>query len=60
MTTLTLFTTGHDDPLAQVIVHQTTVEVILGRGAYVGTHFKPYELDQLIQLLLQAREKAKG
>lgn len=60
MTTFNLYTTGHDDPLAQVHVSETTIEVILGHGAYVGTHFKPAELDQLILVLQQARAKAAG
>lgn len=58
MTTFNLFTTGRACPLAQVHVNETTIEVILGHGAYVGTHFKPAELDQLIQALKQSREKA--
>lgn len=60
MTTFNLFATGRDDPLVQVLVHETTIEVILGHGAYVGTHFKAAELEQLIQILQQAREKAAG
>jgi len=60
MTTFNLFATGRDDPLAQVHVNETTIEVILGHGAYVGTHFKLAELEQLIQILQQARERAAG